>query len=83
LLEPRAAYKPLCGHPCYRLYIVIQIWISANVKFLKTESFKLQTWDADCNILSTTSRAKLSVVLVTLRMGYTGVELLELWRINK
>jgi len=33
LWKSRAAYKPLCGHPCYRLFTVIQIRISANVVF--------------------------------------------------
>jgi hypothetical protein len=45
VLKPRAAYKRLCGHPCYRLFTVIQIWISANVMFLKIGNFKLRAWD--------------------------------------
>ena len=50
--KPRAAYNPLCGHPCYRLFTVIQIWISANVTFLKIGNFELREWNRMHTVIS-------------------------------
>jgi hypothetical protein len=37
--------RPLCGHPCYRLFTAIQLWILAKVTFLIIGNFKLKGVD--------------------------------------